>query len=208
VSREVDNDKRDTLRRFAALGAATPLVSAEAAADAETADGREARSDVRDAIRGYLSRTPGAHFSKLRDDLHLGTGETQHHLRRLEADGAVVSRRDGDYRRFYPAERFSAFEQTALGYLRRDTPRGMLLTLLAESDPTGADIARALDVSRATVSNYASELESVGLLDRSDGYAVVNPETVIMLVVRYADSFGADAVAFADDAATLLSYDG
>lgn len=208
VSREVDDDKRDTLRRFAALGAATPLVSADATAEEASTDGREARSDVRDAIRGYLSRTPGAHFSKLRDDLHLGTGETQHHLRRLESDDEVVSRRDGDYRRFYPAGRFSAFEQSALGYLRRETARGILLSLLEESDPTGADIARSLDVSRATVSKYAKELDTAGLLDRSDGYSVREPETVVTLVVRYADSFGADAVTFADEAATLISYDG
>jgi predicted transcriptional regulator len=208
VSREVDDDKRDTLRRFAALGAATPLVSAEATAEEAATDGREARSDVRDAIRGYLVRTPGAHFSKLRDDLHLGTGETQHHLRRLESDDEVVSRRDGDYRRFYPAGRFSAFEQTALGYLRRETARGILLALLEESNPTGADIARSLDVSRATVSKYAKELDAAGLLDRSDGYSVRDPETVVTLVVRYADSFGADAVTFADGAAALISYDG
>ncbi|MEZ3114815.1 winged helix-turn-helix transcriptional regulator [Halobaculum sp. MBLA0147] len=207
MSREVDDEKRTTLRRFAALGAASPLAAAEVDAE-ESADGREARSDVRDAIRGYLGRTPGAHFSKLRDDLRLGTGETQHHLRRLESDGAVVSRRDGDYRRFYPADRFSAFEQTALGYLRRETARGILLTLLRETDPTGADVARTLDVSRATVSKYTSELEAAGLVDRSDGYAVRRPAVVVTLVVRYADSFGPDAVAFADEAPRLLSYDG
>ncbi|MEZ3143345.1 winged helix-turn-helix transcriptional regulator [Halobaculum sp. MBLA0143] len=206
MSREVDDEKRDTLRRFAALGAATPLVSAEATAESDDGDDRSA---VRDAIRGYLSRTPGAHFSKLRDDLRLGTGETQHHLRTLESEGAVVSTRDGDYRRFYPAGQFSAFEQTALGYLRRETARGVVVTLLREPDASGADVARALDVSRPTVSNYVGELESAGLLDRSDGYAVVRPETIITLLVRYADSFGPDAAAFADDAAAdLVSYDG
>lgn len=205
MSREVDDEKRDTLRRFAALGAATPLVSAEAAAEDDDGD----RPAVRDAIRGYLSRTPGAHFSKLRDDLRLGTGETQHHLRTLESEEAVVSRRDGDYRRFYPAGQFTAFEQTALGYLRRETARGVVITLLRESDASGADVARALGVSRPTVSNYVGELESAGLLDRSDGYTVVRPETIITLLVRYADSFGPDATAFADEAAAdLVSYDG
>ncbi|ESP88318.1 winged helix-turn-helix transcriptional regulator [Candidatus Halobonum tyrrellensis] len=205
MTREVDPDKRATLRRFAALGTATPLVaSGRAAAD----DGDEDSSDVRDAIRGYLATTPGAHFSKLRDDLKLGTGETQHHLRRLERDGAVVSVKDGDYRRFYPAGRFSPFERRALGYLRRSTPRGMLLALLRDPEATGADVARALDVSRATVSNYAGELDDAGLLDRSDGYRVARPEAVITLVVRYADSFGPDAVAFADEAASYISYDG
>ena len=203
MTREVDADKRATLRRFAALGAATPLSAGErASAD----DGDD--SAPRDAIRGYLATTPGAHFSKLRDDLSLATGETQHHLRRLESSGEIVSRKDGDYRRYFPAGRFGAFERRALGYLRRDTPRGMLLHLLREPGASGADLSRALDVSRPTVSTHAGDLTDAGLLEAGDGYRVARPPALIALVVRYADSFGADAVAFADEAASYISYDG
>ncbi|WP_435063067.1 winged helix-turn-helix transcriptional regulator [Halobaculum sp. EA56] len=205
MTREVDADKRATLRRFAALGAATPLAASGRAA----ADGAEGDDSApRDAIRGYLATTPGAHFSKLRDDLSLATGEAQHHLRRLESADEIVSQKDGDYRRYFPAGRFSAFERRALGYLRRDTPRGMLLGLLRDPGASGADLARALDVSRAIVSTYAGDLVEAGLLDTEDGYRVARPEAVIALVVRYADSFGRDAVAFADDAAAYISYDG
>lgn len=195
----IDERKRRTLRRFAAVGAAAPFVGTASAAD-DT-------NETREAIRGYVPTTPGAHFSKLRDDLQLGTGETQHHLRRLLNDETLVSRRDGDYRRFFVAGRFSTFEQTALGYLRRETPRGMLLTLLRHPDATGTAVADALDVSRATVSTYATQLDEAGLLDRTDGYAVARPETVITLLVRYADSFGAETRAFADEAAEFVSYD-
>ncbi|WP_435182848.1 winged helix-turn-helix transcriptional regulator [Halobellus sp. EA9] len=203
-NREVDEEKRATLRRFAALGAASPLAglaSGTAAADSETT------SDARDAIVGFVASAPGAHFSKIRDDLQLGTGETQHHLRNLVEEGVLDSRRDGDYKRFFPAGRFSAFEQTALGYLRRRTPRGMLIELLRNPDATGADLAAHLDVSRATVSGYARELDEAGLLSREDGYAVERPETLLVLVVRYADSFGADAVALADETDSLVRYD-
>ncbi|GAB6862316.1 winged helix-turn-helix transcriptional regulator [Haloplanus litoreus] len=218
--RGVDEDKRATLRRFAALGAATPLAGLGAGEARAASDS----SDARDAILGYVSATPGAHFSKLRDDLKLGTGETQHHLRRLLDEGhasdasvtssgrrsdggSIVSRRDGDYRRFFLAGRFSTFEQVALGYLRRETPRGMLMTLLRHPDATGAAVADALDVSRATVSTYASELEEAGLLLRDDGYAVSRPETIITLLVRYADSFDADVSTFAAEADDLIRYD-
>jgi predicted transcriptional regulator len=197
----IDEDKRATLRRFAAVGAASPLTRLAGE------DGVEGSSDVRDAITGYLATTPGAHFSKLRDDLQLGTGETQHHLQRLLDDGAVESVRDGDYKRFYPAGQFSAFEQRALGYLRRETPRGMVVELLRDPDATGGDLAAALDVSPATVSKYAAELEDAGMLSRVDGYAVQQPETLVTLLVRYADSFDANAVDFAAEAADLLSYD-
>ena len=193
----IDEGKRSTLKRFAALGATTPLVRLSEDDD---------QSDVRDAIVGYLAATPGAHFSKLRDDLQLGTGETQHHLRRLERDGTVEHRKDGDYKRYFPAGRFSDFEQRALGYLRRETPRGMLIALLREPDASGAEIADAVDVSRSTVSKYATELETAGLLAREDGYEVRRPETLLTLVVRYADSFGEDAVGFAGDANEFVTY--
>lgn len=197
----VDEDKRATLRRFAALGATAPIVG--------SATGRAAADDngTREAIVGYLSATPGAHFSKLRDDLSLGTGETQYHLRRLEDAGSIESMKDGEYRRYYPAGRFDRFDRLALGYLRRETPRGILIALLRDPTVTGASIADALGVSRPTVSAAAGDLAEAGLLDRSDGYRVEQPERVIALLVRYADSFGPDAVAFADEAAAYLSYD-
>jgi predicted transcriptional regulator len=198
TERGIDESKRATLKRFAALGATTPLVHLSEDED---------DSDVRDAIVGYLATTPGAHFSKLRDDLQLGTGETQHHLRRLERDGAVEHRKDGEYKRYFPADRFSEFEQRALGYLRRETPRKMVMALLATPDAAGADIAESAGVSRSTVSKYAAELEEAGLLSREDGYEVRRPETLLTLVVRYADSFDDDAMAFAGQADDLVRYD-
>ncbi|MFB6112695.1 MAG: winged helix-turn-helix transcriptional regulator [Halodesulfurarchaeum sp.] len=195
----IDEDKRATLRRFAAIGAASPL----AVVSADAVD----ENEVRSAITGYLSTTPGAHFSKIRDDLKLGTGETQYHLRHLVDAGTIETIRDGDYKRFYPAGRFDSFEKVTLGFLRRDTPRGILIGLLADPTRSATDIANRLDVSSATVSQAAAELEAASLLDREGGYTVENPEIVLSLVIRYADSFDSQAVAVADSAASLLSYD-
>ena len=194
---DVDQSKRATLRRFAALGAASPLVGLASGSD----------SDAPEAIAGYLTATPGAHFSKIRDDLQLGTGETQHHLRRLESEGAIESRKDGDYRRYFPADRFSEFEQIALGYLRRETPRGMLVALLEDPDVTAGEIADRLGVSRPTVSKHARELEAAGLLSRTNGYAVTEPETLLLLLVQHADSFGKDAERLSRIADDLVAYD-
>jgi len=197
---DVDQSKRATLRRFAALGAASPLVG--------LASAEKSNSDTPEAIAGYLSATPGAHLSKIRDDLQLGTGETQHHLDDLESAGVIESRRDGDYRRFFPADQFSEFEQTALGYLRRETPRGLMSTLLDDPTATAGTIADRLGVSRPTVSNCAKTLESAGLLSRSDGYSLVDPETILLLLVRYADSFGQTAADLAATAPSLVEYTG
>jgi predicted transcriptional regulator len=198
VEEGVDESKRSTLRRFAAIGAASPL--------ARLRSDEDSNSDAPDAITGYVAATPGAHFSKLRDDLQLGTGEAQHHLRALQRDGAIESRKDGDYRRYFPAGRFSTFEQVALGYLRRETPRRMLTALLRDPDMTASGLADHVGVSAPTISKHAGDLEAAGLLAREDGYAVQRPETVLLLFVRYADSFDAEAVALAADADDLLAY--
>lgn len=194
-----DGQKRETLRRFAAIGAAAPFVGS---ASAETGD-----NETRAAIRGYVSRTPGAHFSKLRDDLRLGTGETQYHLRKLTEAGAIESAKDADYRRYFPANQFDALDKRALGYLRRDTPRGVILALLRDPDATGAAVAAEIGVSQPSVSAAAGNLAAAGLLDRSDGYTLIEPERLLTLVVRYADSFDSDAVALANDASSLVRYD-
>ena len=196
-----DGQKRDTLRRFAAVGAAAPFVGSA------SADGDGDANETREAIRGYVPTTPGAHFSKLRDDLQLGTGEAQHHLRKLVDDGEIESTKDADYRRYFPADRFDDLDKRALGYLRRETPRGMVLARLRNPDATGAALADDLGVSRPTVSAAAAALEDAALLDRTDGYSLSEPERLLTLVVRYADSFDAETVAFADDAADLVAYD-
>lgn len=201
----IDGRKRETLRRFAAIGAAAPFVGT-ASAESGGDEGTDA-NETREAIRGYVPTTPGAHFSKLRDDLRLGTGEAQYHLRKLEEADEIESAKDADYRRYFPAGRFDDLDRRALGYLRRDTPRGMILALLRDPTATGADLAAELGVSRPTVSAAAADLEAAALLDRTDGYALTEPERLLTLVVRYADSFDADAVAFADDAASLVAYD-
>lgn len=196
----VDEDKRTTLRRFAALGAAAPFTRL-----VETPE--TGSSDARDAIAGYVAATPGAHFSKIRDDLHLGTGETQHHIRRLLDANVIESRRDGDYRRIFPTGQFTEFEQIALGYLRRDTPRGMILELLRNPAASGTDLADTLAVSRPTISKYAAELAEAGLIERNDGYELVAPENLLVLLVRYADSFDTATTRFATDAPSIISVD-
>jgi predicted transcriptional regulator len=200
---EVDPEKRATLRRFAALGAATPLTRFADTAAADTGSD----SDARDALVGYVGATPGAHFSRVRDDLKLGTGETQYHLRELEQAGSVESRKDGDYRRYFIAGRFDEFQQVALGYLRRETPRRMVVALLRDPAASAADIADRLGVSRPTVSKHAAELESAGILSRESGYSLREPESLLVLLVRYADSFGDEVVALAGEAPDLVTHD-
>lgn len=198
MPRGVDAEKRATLRRFAAVGAISPLAGL---IDAETAG----ENTTRKAIVGYVSTTPGAHFSKIRDDLELGTGETQYHLRKLIDRDVIESRRDGEYKRYFRAGEFTNFEQLALGYLRRKTPRGIMIAVLRDPSVAAGALASKVGVSPSTISKYTAELRDAGLLAEGDGYYLVNAEIILVLVIRYADSFGSQSVSLANDAAGLIS---
>ncbi len=203
---DVNESRRAALRRVAALGAAGPLAalgSDDAGADAAPSS---ATNDTRAAVVGYVRSAPGVHLSKVRDDLDVGTGTAQYHLRRLVEDGTLESHRDGEYRRFYPADQFDAAEKRALGQLRRETARGVLVELLRDPDAAAGTVANRLGVSRPTVSARAADLEAAGLLSRPD-YRLTDPETVLALVLRYADSLGPRARELAREADDLIRYD-
>lgn len=193
----VDEEKRATLRKVAAVGAGGPLLGLS----------EEESSDTREALASYVDVTPGAHFSKIRDDLALATGETQYHLGRLVDAEVLAVTRDGDYKRYFPADRFDEFERTALGYLRRETPREMMLALLQRPDRSGTELADQLSVSAATISTTATAMERAGLLDRSEGCRVRRPETVLSLLLRYGHSIEGETRQFASSAAALFNYD-
>lgn len=194
----IDEEKRQTLRTLGAVGATGPLLGL-------TESGEE--NDTRERLQTYIARAPGAHFSKIRDDCSLATGETQYHLRLLRDGERIEVVYDGDYKRCFPARTFDEFEKRALGQLRRETTRRTIIVLLADPSATGAAIADRLDVSEATVSKVLSALESADLLDRDDKRRLRRPETLLTLLIQYADSFDAETVRFARNAEELIRYD-
>ncbi len=187
-----DAEKRETLRQFAALGAVGPLAAASRVADVDL------ESERRAAVLEHVERTPGIHFSMLRDELELGTGETQYHLRRLERAGAIVSHTDGEYRRLFVAGVFSHEERCILSALRRHRHGQILTETLGHPGIAAGELASRLDVSTPAISRAAGELERAGLLNRANGaYHVIDPETLLGLVAQFEESFDGQMVSAA-----------
>ena len=84
----------------------------------------------------------------------------------------------------------------------------MVIALLRNPDASASDLATDLGVSRPTVSKHAADLDEAGVLSRGEGYALVRPELLLTLLVRYANSFDAAALQFAREADQFISVDG
>lgn len=58
---------------------------------------------IRGQIYGYILAKPGDHYNSIKKVLRLNNGTFVHHVRILEKEKYVYSKRDGFYTRFYPA---------------------------------------------------------------------------------------------------------
>jgi predicted transcriptional regulator len=199
VSEEIDEGKRSTLKQVGGIGAIAPLF-----ADLDIV---RTEGDTSNRMTRLVSISPGIHFSRLRDDLSIGTGETQYHVRNLESEAVIMSERDGDYRRFFIDGDFSSLQRRILGCLRRDTAGGILIELLRKPDLRASDLAAELGVSAPAISTQGALLEERGLLDRDAEYQLVHPTTTITVAIRYANTLGARAQRLAGESDQLVAYD-
>jgi len=71
-------------------------------------------------ILEFIKANPGSHLRGIKRELNLAMGVLQYHLRRLEKDQSIISRRRGLYKRFYKRLDFEVEEQEISGsYFKR-----------------------------------------------------------------------------------------
>ncbi len=59
---------------------------------------------TKENIHGYIIANPGEHYNVIRKRLNIRNGTLAYHLNVLKREKLIKSRRDGIYKRFYPAE--------------------------------------------------------------------------------------------------------
>ena len=117
-------------------------------------------------ILDYISRHPGVHLRRICRELGLAMGDVQYHVHRLENDGRISSTRRGFYRFFYPSALFGDKQRDILSVLSLDTPREMLLHMLAEPGSGQDALVRAAGVSQPTVSWHLKRLIELGIVQK------------------------------------------
>ena len=147
-------------------------------------------SETRSRIHHCVNRNPGIHFNEISRTLDIATGQTQHHLRRLEKDGRVERESVCGKTHFYPPT-YSPWERTAIALLRRETTRELVAYLLRHEKTHPAVLADRLGVARSTVEWHLSNLLEYDIVSKetteTDGaeqlvVEVNDPDTVYRLL--------------------------
>ena len=134
---------------------------------------------TQERIFAYVSQHPGVHLRQICRELGLAMGDVQYHVHRLEKGGRVSSTRRGLYRFFYPTALFGEKQKDILSVLTLDTPRELLLHMLAEPGLNQEALVQAAGVSQPTVSWHLKRLIELGIVQkeqagRISGYRVTD----------------------------------
>ncbi len=141
-------------------------------------------------IRDSITEHPGTHFREICRNLDLAMGVVQYHLYRLEKERAIVSRRRGLYKRYYPNLVFAEMDQDILDVLSQGSEREILLFLTQRSGPTQKEIADFAKLSLATVNWHIKRLIGSGLIeprlgqDSSLRYFILVDKMLILKLLR------------------------
>lgn len=152
--------------------------------------------DTRRRIYEALRQQPGTHFSALQRELDLATGTLQYHLRVLDEHGLIDARRDGRYTRYFPSLEVDRRDKQALGLLRQETPRRIVLDLLEHEASQLTEISDRLGVVASTASFHLDKLREADIVRKPERgrYELADPDRVEELIVAYQESFADRAV--------------
>ncbi|GAB4322061.1 MAG: hypothetical protein Kow0069_26680 [Promethearchaeota archaeon] len=122
-------------------------------------------TSTREAILRLIVERPGVHFREICRLLDKQTGVVQYHLKVLEREGAIESRLDGRYKRFY-VKSTPGPVMDALAVLRRATAGRIVGVLLQEGGPVNhGDLASRVGVTSQAVTWNCQRLVKLGLLE-------------------------------------------
>jgi DNA-binding transcriptional ArsR family regulator len=146
---------RSEVFRFKFLGLLIPLYSKLKKTKIE--------KGIRHEILGYLKAKPGANYSELKRNLDLNDGSLVHHLRILEREEKVYSKKMGKYKLFYVS---TYRRQTSIRDYISPFQLRIMEIILQNPGIVPKKLSAILDRSQTDMSYHLTELSRSGLLEK------------------------------------------
>ena len=149
----------------------------------------KARAQVLQAVRRY----PGIHVREIERRLGLPSRLAAYHLEQLQADGEVQCMHEPGFARYFPSlgkPKWTRREMQFLGLMRHSVALRITVLLLSEGGLPQGQLAKRLDLAKASASYHLALLEKAGLTQvRRDGrkriYSLVDPAHVRGLLANF-----------------------
>jgi len=113
-------------------------------------------NSIRNGVFNYIREHPGENFSEIKRKLELNNGVLTHHLKTLEREHYIKSRKDGLYRRFFLRH------EPIPNIILNSSQKGILDFLILHPGATQSEVAINLGVSRQTINYHIRAMEEMG----------------------------------------------
>jgi predicted transcriptional regulator len=116
---------------------------------------------IRGKIHGYILANPGDNYNSIRKALDIPNGSFAYHLRVLERESMIKSRRDGVYKRFYPV----GMRIPSKGKQLKEIQRLILKKVKETPGISQTDIASFLGLASSTIHYHIQILIGANMIE-------------------------------------------
>ena len=141
--------------------------------------------EKRRKIYNFILEYPGLHIREISRRIDIPFSTLYYHLNFLRKRGILKARSEGRYNRYYVTNKIGNREKNILNLLRQDTPRAIILLLLAYVGCSQTEISENLEKDPATISFHLKKLESIDVVERvtvSNG--LIHKESISLVIKR------------------------
>jgi len=130
-------------------------------------------NSTRTQIYDFVKVNPGVSFRGICSSLGIAVGSAQFHLGVLKKAGLVSFFRDGKYKRFFEANKFSWEEKELISLFKHESFRKIVEILLVEKKVQHSNLASKLNISSQGLTWNIDKLRGAGIIQEIRGSLTV-----------------------------------
>jgi len=145
-------------------------------------------------IYDFILNNPGLHLRNISRDLGMKMGTLRHHVDRLEKQGILSSRREGNLKIYFIAGKLGPRDKNISPLLQQKRFRDIILNTIIHPGLTHKEIAKKLSLKPPTLSKYVKILEQRNIIyherfEKERRYYITDEEGTMRLLLTYRRSF-------------------
>ena len=119
----------------------------------------------RKTIFEYVSENPGCTIAEASGNLSINRGSVKYHIMKLNAERKITTVKTGKFiRLFQNSGVFDKDEQAIVSYLRNETSRMLLLSIMEHPGITNQDLVENFNLDKSTIHYYLGKFRNSGVI--------------------------------------------
>lgn len=117
-------------------------------------------------ILNFINDYPGLHIRDISRKIDIPYSTLEYHLNYLRKHNFVNVKTERNYKRYYITNKIGVKEKKILNFLRTETPRGIILLLLAYVTCSQTELSENLEKDPSTIYFHLKKLENMDIVER------------------------------------------